>query len=164
MKYNKKLGCNMDIFDVLFIVLLITLCIYSIYSLYKYNKSRESFFDMDRYNNYTNISSDIRYNFNNFNENKTTPDLVLTNKTGGFMIRVDYTKSDYTKEVAWIENDRSHNFYDMLMDGDYIKDVDVSIYKAYYIKQRFNFQAYGTYKINIDSKDYKSLIASINNL
>ena len=32
------------------------------------------------------------------------------------------------------------------------------------IKQSFNFQAYGTYKINIDSKDYKSLIASINNL
>jgi hypothetical protein len=155
----------MDMFDILITMVLVVICIYSLYYLYRYNKSQESFFDMDEYNIYTNISKDVRYNFNNFNENKTKPGLVLTNKTGGFMIRVDYTKSDYTKEVAWIENDRSHNFYDMLIDDrDYIKDVDVSIYKAYYIKQRFNFQAYGTYKINIDSKDYESLIASVNNL
>ena len=154
----------MDMLDVLLTIVLVSLCVYFIYYLYRLSKSREGFFDMDRYNNYTNISSDVRYNFNNFNENKTTPDLVLTNKTGGFMIRVDYTKSDYTKEVAWIENDRSYNFNDMLIDGDSIKDIEISVYKAYYIHKSFNFKAFGTYKINIDSKDYQSLIASVNDL
>ena len=165
MKYNKKYGCNMDMFDVLLNVVLISLCVYSLYYVYTYSKTNEQFIDMDRFDKgYSNINNNVRYNFNNFNENKGIPDLVLTNKTGGFMISVDYTKSDYTNDVVWIENDRSYNFNDMLIDENKNISVDISVYKAYYIRKSFNLRVNGTYKINIDSNNYQSLIASVNDL
>ena len=163
MKYNKKSGCNIDIVDMLLTLTLLIILIYVIYSIYK-SYQYENF--TDKYdNNFVNINNDIRYNFTDFNENKPAPDLVLTNKTGGFMIRVDYIKKDNSKEVVWIENNKSYNFHDIKVDSNkIIRNVDISVYKAQYIHTTFSFKAYESYKINIDSKDYKSLLSSVNDL
>ena len=165
MKYNKKTTCNIDIIDMLLTLLIIVISLYIMYFIYtSYHYTTESF--TDKYDtNFVNINDDIRYNFTDFNENKPVPDLVLTNKTGGFMIRVDYTTKDNKKEVVWIENNKSYNFHDIHIDSNkIIHNVDISVYKAQYIHTTFSFKAYESYKINIDSKDYQSLLASVNDL